>query len=553
MNPLRFSANAARLTKIITVLGRNGFLEFLEQIEVPSSWLSRLVPARTERLNHWQRLRVTAEELGPVFVKFAQIVSTRADVLPEPLIEELKRLRDQVKPAPWEHMRPLLERELKGTVEEVLAEFDQTPVAAGSIAQVYRARLRSGEAVALKVQRPGLRKEIKADLEIIHWFAVKMQQHLPELRAYDLPNIVDEAGENLLRELDFTIEARNTVYFNTTNPSPTEIYSPKVYEELSTKRLLVLEWIVGLPPGAEKLPPGVGAKLAQVGGRSTFQQIMLDGFFHADPHTGNLFVTPDYRLCLIDWGMTGQLTRNMRYFLADLFAGIADQNPEKVVQVVLANALTKKRVDRVRLEKEISIMLRKYPRFDADSGAFGHIMLELLYIFGTNGIRLARDYTLLAKAVLAVEESGKVLDPAFDIRPCAEPFLKKLNVERWHPQTIASLFYWDWRVAIRNAREIPGTMMRLLRNLEEGEASINFVHRGLDGLRESFEHGVNRLVLAIIIAATLLSSSLIISRASEDTMGTFLYNLGKFGFIGALLLGVWLLYEIIRHGRRPPK
>ena len=550
MNPFRFSANAARLTKIITVLGRNGFLEFLEQIEVPSSWLSHLVPAHAERLNHWQRLRVTAEELGPVFVKFAQIVSTRADVLPEPLIEELKRLRDQVKPVPWEQMRPLLEREIKGTVEEVFAEFNQTPVAAGSIAQVYRARLRTGEAVALKVQRPGLRKEIKADLEIMHWFADKMQQHLPELRAYDLPGVVSEAGESMMRELDFTIEARNTIHFNATNPFPTEVFSPRVFEELSTKKLLVLEWIDGTAPGAAQLPPGLGARLAQAGGRSVFQQIMLDGFFHADPHTGNLFVTPDGRLCIVDWGMAGQLTRNMRYFLADLFAGIASQNPEKVVQVVLANALTKKRMDPVRLEKEISLLLRKYPRFDADSGAFGHLMLDLLYIFGTNGIRVARDYTLLAKAVLAFEEAGKALDPGFDIRSCAEPFLKELSLERWSPKTMASLFYWDWRVAIRNAREIPGTMMRLLRNLEEGEASINFVHRGLDGLRESFEHGVNRLVMAIIIAATLLSSSLIISRASQDSMGTFLYTLGEGGFALAMLMGFWLLYEIIRHGRK---
>jgi len=552
LNPIRFSANAARLTKIITVLGRNGFLEFLEQIEVPQSWISRLVPARTERLNVWQRIRVTAEELGPVFVKFAQIVSTRADVLPEPLIEELKRLRDQVKPAPWEQMRPVLERELKGPVEEVFAEFNQTPVAAGSIAQVYCARLRSGEAVAIKAQRPGLRKEIKADLEILHWFAVKMQQHLPELRAYDLPSVVHEAGDSMLHELDFTIEARNTAYFNTTNPEPTEVFSPKVFEHLSTKRVLVLEWIDGITPGAAPLPPGLGAKLAQAGGRSVFHQIMLGGFFHADPHTGNLFVTADGRLCIIDWGMAGQLTRNMRYFLADLFAGIAEQNPEKVVQVVLANATTKRRVDRSRLEKEISIMLRKYPRFDAESGAFGHIMLELLYIFGSNGIRLARDYTLLAKAVLSFEEAGRTLDPAFDIRSCAEPFLKKLGLERWHPQTVASLFYWDWRVAIRNAREIPGTVVRLLRNLEEGEASINFVHRGLDGLRESFEHGVNRLVMAIIIAATLLSSSLIISRASEDT-SSLLYWLGEGGFVLSMVLGFWLLYEIIRHGRRPPK
>ena len=550
MNPIHFSVNAARLAKILAVLGRNGFLEFLEQIEVPSSWLSRLVPTRRERLNVWQRIRVTAEELGPVFVKFAQIISTRADFLPEPLIEELKLLRNQVRPAPWEQMRPLLERELKGPIEETFDEFDQTPVAAGSIAQVYRAKLRTGEKVALKVQRPGLRKEIKSDLEIIGWFALKMQQHLPELNPYDLPAIVREAGESMMRELDFTFEARNTTHFNASNPHPEQVFSPRVFEQFTTKRLLVLDWIDGVPPEQARLSPELSARAAQNGGRSVFHQIMIAGFFHADPHTGNLFVMPDGRLCLIDWGMAGQLTRHMRYFLADLFAAIADQNPEKVVQVTLANAVTKRWVDPVKLEKEVSLMLRKYQHFDTASGDFGRIVLDLLYIFGSNGIRLARDYSLLAKAALAYEEAGKVLDPAFDLRSVAEPFLKELNLERWHPHTIASLFYWDWRTAIRQAREIPGTMMRLLRNLEEGEASINFVHRGLDELRDSFINGVNRLVLAIIIAATLLSSALIVSRVKEEDLFSFPYIFGTLGFVFAVLFGFWLLYETIRASRK---
>ncbi len=550
MNPIHFSANTVRLAKISAILVRNGFLEFLEQIEAPSSWVTRFVPARHEHLNLWQRIRVTAEDLGPVFVKFAQILSTRADFLPEPLIEELKLLRSQVRPVPWEQMRPLLAHELKGPVENIFSEFDQTPVAAGSIAQVYRARLRSGEAVAIKVQRPGLRKEIKPDLEIIGWFAQRMQQHLPELRAYDLPAIVTEAGESMMRELDFTIEARNTIHFNATNPYPHEVFSPRVFEQYTTKRLLVLDWIDGLPPEQTKLPADVRAKTAASGGRSVFHQIIIAGFFHADPHTGNLFVMPDGRLCLIDWGMAGQLTRNMRYFLADLFAAIAEQNSEKVVRVVLANAITKRRVDTVRLEKEISIVLRKYSHFEASSGAFGHIMLDLLYVFGSNGIRLARDYALLAKSVVAYEEAGKVLDPTFDIRRVAEPFLKKLSLERWHPHTIASLFYWDWRVALRNAREVPGTLMRLLRNLEEGEASINFVHRGLDGLRTSIEDGVNRLVLAIIVAAMLLSCSLIVARVDPDNLGKFPYDIAEYFFLAAILFGCWLMYETLRSHKR---
>ncbi len=549
LNPLHKLNNLVRFTEIVTVLIRNGFQEFLEQIEAPPSWLTKRTPLRPERLNIWQRIRVTAEDLGPTYVKFAQVLSTRADVLPEPLIDELKRLRNQVRPVPWEKMRPILERELKGAVEEVFAEFNPEPVAAGSIAQVYKARLHTGEFVAVKAQRPHLRKEMKADLEIIHWFAHQMQLHLPELRAYDLPTVVNETGENMLLELDFTIEARNSDYFNQTNPYPKEIFAPKVFDSFTTSRVLVLQWVDGVEPAKVGLPKEERARLATIGGRSVFNQIMISGFFHSDPHTGNVLITPDARLCLIDWGQAGQLTRIMRYFLADLFAAISADDPEKVVRIVLANAITKRRVDATLLEKDVSIMLRKYAGKDKGR-ELGRIILDLLYVFGSHGIRLARDYAMLAKAVLAIEEVGEILDPAFDIRSISEPFLHELNLERWHPHTLARLLYWDWRATLRHAREIPGTVIRLLRNLEEGEFSINFVHKGLDGLRESFEHGVNRLVLAIIIAATLLSSSLIVSRVSLADLSKFPYVLGKWGFVAAMFFGCWLLYITVRHGRK---
>ncbi len=547
LNPFHVITNVVRAKEITTVLIRNGFLELLEQIEAPSSWISRFVPPRPERLNLWQRIRVTAEELGPIYVKFAQVLSARPDVLPQPLIDELKKLRNQVKPEPWEAMRPVLERELEGAIEDNFTEFNSTPVAAGSIAQVYRAKLKSGESVAIKLQRPGIRKEIKTDLGFITWFAQKMHDHLPDLRPYNLPEVVAEAGEGIMRELDFTIEARNSTYFNTINPSPKEVFAPQVFEQFTSRRLLVLEWVEGTAPGMGDLAPEVRAEMARIGGRSVFHQAIIAGFFHADPHTGNLLVTPDGRLCFIDWGLAGQLTRHMRYFLADLFSAVASQNPERVVQVTLANALTKRRIDNTRLEKDVSFVLRRYQRFDAGSEAVGRVIIDLLYVFGTNGIQLARDYALLAKAVIAIEEAGKTFDPTFDIRSISEPYLRKLSVERWHPKTLASLAYWDLRAAFRHVGDIPGTLQRLLHNFEEGEGTINFVHRGLDDIRTSFESGVNRLVLAIIIAALLLSSSITVSRVEP---GSLLYVFSNLGFVLATFFGFWLLYETIRHVRR---
>ncbi len=549
MNLIHLTTNTVRIAEISTILVRNGFLEFLEQIEAPSSWFSRFVSPRHDHLNIWKRIRVTAEDLGPTFVKFAQVLSARPDVLPQPLIDELKKLRDQVRPVVWEQMRPALERELGDSIESVFAEFNSTPVASGSIGQVYRARLKSGEAVAVKIQRPGIRKEIRADFEIITWFAQQMQTRVPELRAYDLPAIVAEASDGITQELDFAIEARNADFFNSVNPHPEEIFAPKVFDAFTTKRLLVFAWVDGVAPDKITAPPEERARLAAIGGRSIFHQIFIAGFFHADPHSGNIFVTPDGRLCLIDWGLAGQLTRHMRYFLADVFSGVSNQDAEKVVQAALANAISKRRIDPVRLEKDVQMVLRKYQRDLSASENIGKVMLDLLYVFGSNGIRLARDYSLLTKAVIAIEETGKTFDPTFDINGIAQPFLRKLGLDRWSPKTLLGLAYWDLRAAVRQLRELPGGLQRLLRNLEEGETTINFVHRGLDGLRTTLEHGVNRLVLAIIIAAILLSSSLIVARVGPETSGP-LYKISEYGFIFALLFGLLLLYETWRHGRK---
>ncbi len=553
MRPIAFIHNAARVREIVTVLMRNGFMELFEYINTPQSkwmrWRDRPAePLAEEPLGIWTRIRITFEELGPTFIKFGQILASRPDVLPAPLIAELRKLRSQVPPAPWDDMRTVLIEELDGTMEGHFSEFDTTPIAAGSIGQVYRARLReNGKEVAVKVRRPKIRKAIRSDLEIIEWFARQLNDKIADLKPYDLPAIAKETGEGILRELDFTIEGRNTAYFNAANPMPSHLFSPHVYDAFTTPRVLVTEWVDGVSPDDVQLDKKHRALLARYGGKSVLYQIFILGFFHADPHTGNILVTAENppRLALVDWGLAGQLSREMRYFLADLFAASAEQDAERVVRVVMSNAVARKRVDGNHLQKSVAMVLQKYPTFKSGGEPVGKLMLDLLYLFGSNGIHLARDYSLLAKAIVSIEDAARVLDPSFDIRTVSKPYLEKLRLERLNPVNMAKDLYWSVRSTAMHLKELPAAIQRLMRAFEDGDARIRLEHTGLDNAANVFSHAINRLVLAVLIAALLMGSSAIITTGVTPTIAGY-PALGVIGFSLAFLFFLALVWVIIR-------
>lgn len=555
MKTLDLLSNAVRAKEIVTVLVRRGFGDILAELGLPKSWLSHFVPQESLNQNIWQRIRGTLEDLGPTFVKFGQVLSSRPDICPEPLILELKQLRSQVKPVPFDSMKVVLESELSCPYETYFDEFNTTPVACGSIGQVYQAKLKSGEPVAVKIQRPNIKKAIKSDIEIIGWIVRQIHEKVEDIRAYELPDVVVSVGKGIMEELDFSIEANNAHLFNLINPYKEEVFAPKVFTEFTHARVTVSEWITGHGPGEADLPKEEGKRLAVVGGRSVFHQIVLSGFFHADPHGGNIIITEDKRLCFIDWGLAGQLTREMRYFLADLFSAIASNDPEKVVRVAMLMAMGKTRVNETQLEKDVGFVLRQYQSKFGHGEAIGNIVIDLLYIFGQSGIHLARDYSLLAKSIISIEEVGMTLDPEFDIRSIAKPFLKKLNQERWNPINMLKAQWWDFQNHFRRLRELPGEVQRFFRHLEDGEIKIRMEHTGLEEAGDTFESSINRLVLAIITAFMLLSSAIMVATTSPENPGLIeLYSslptfIGMFGFKASAVFGILLMWDIVRHGR----
>ena len=323
--------DAVRAKEILTVLVRYGFGNLLNQLNLPSGWIDRLVNKVDHPLGSWERIRLAMEELGPTFVKMGQVLSTRTDSLPAPMIESLKQLRDRVKPEPVDKVRTVLEAQLGQSIEDVFSGFEDEPIGSGSIAQVHKAVLiETGEVVALKIQRAGIEKALTADLEILAWLAREAHERMEDVKHYNLPGVVAQLKRSLLTELDFTRESNFSDIFSSRNPYEDEVFAPKVYTQFTTERLLVTEYVEGVSPEAFEGTVEEKKELAIRGGRSAFHQIIRMGFFHADPHPGNVIITKSGRICFLDWGMVGQLTQQMRFNLADLLKAVIARDVEHI-------------------------------------------------------------------------------------------------------------------------------------------------------------------------------------------------------------------------------
>jgi ubiquinone biosynthesis protein len=549
LKPFDLLANVVRAKEIAVVLVRHGFAEIIEQIETPGAWWQRFVPSPREHRSTFERIRLAAEELGPTFVKFCQLLSMRPDLVPPSLVFELQKLQDAVQPLPFEEMRKVIVEELECEPGEVFTEFNETPIASASLAQVYFARLKAdGRAVAVKVQRPDLEKTIEADLDLIAFFAARIHHFIVRLRPYDLPGVVDEIRAGLMQELDFRHEARNQRFFNAQNPTPDKVYAPEMIGDLTSRRMLVMERINGRRVEQAALTPEQGQALAHAGAISLLHQILITGFFHADPHAGNVLVTTDGRLCLLDWGLAGNLTRRLRYTLADLFLAVAAHDAEQIVQIGIGLAGPGTKPDFRTMEKEVTIVLRENLNFATGDEQIGRLILKLIEIFGRNGISVSRDYALMAKAVLSIEEVGRTLDPTFDLRKYARPVLRELHHERWSPRAMLGKTRTFFASAFGRMGDLPAELDRLLRRLEQDDLTVNFQHRGLEGLNDAFRTASNRIALGVIIGSLIIGSSQIVTTGIPPHL--FGYPaLGIVGYLISALLGLWVIWDIFLHGR----
>lgn len=549
MRPFDFLAHAVRAEEIFAILARNGFADLLQQAGAPQGTWRRMLPKPAHPMTTNERIRVTAEELGPAFVKLGQLLSMRPDLLPQPLILELRKLQNNVKPLPFAEMKPVIDEEYGRPHSELFDNFSEIPAASASLAQVYRATVTAtGRNVAVKVQKPAIKRQIEIDLDLAAWLASQLHQRSATLKPYDLPSVVDEVRKVIVKELDFRGEARNQEYFNSINPEPEQVFAPSVVLELSTERVLVTDWVEGTSVEDTVMPPDELRAIAANGATSLINQILVEGFFHADPHAGNIIITPEGRLAFIDWGMVGHLTRRLRHALADFLIASIELDSERVVRIAADLAPSEARPDLREMEKEVMLALREEFNFAAGRQELGRAMLRLLYIFGGHGIPLSHDFSIMAKSVLSIEEVGKMLDPGFDLRAYAKPVMEKMQRDRWNPHSLLRMAQDFAKSGLTGLRELPSELTRLMRRLEHDNLTINFQHRGLEHLEETVGTAANRITLGVIVGSLIVGSSLIVTtRAGPQLFGY--PALGIIGYLMSALIGFYIVIDIVRHSR----
>ena len=502
-------------------------------------------------LTRWQRFRMVLEELGPSFIKLGQLASTRPDLVPPEACAEFEKLQDTVPAFPVSQIREIIETELGDSLEVLFKEFDKTPVASASISQVHRAVLPDGKVAAVKVQRPGIRGTVEVDLEIMFHLAELIEKHIQGMETLDPVGIVHEFSRTIKRELNFDIEAGNIERFARNFRSDTTIYVPKVYRHLSTDKVLVMEFVEGIKVSDLDALADANLDLELIADRGAdiiLKQIFEHGFFHADPHPGNILILPDNVICLLDYGMTGSLTGRNREHLGDLIAGIVRRNAKRMTRSLLRLSQLENAENAESLEADIVDFVEQHLYRPLKDIRMGSLLTQLVQLLIRHNLKLPPVFYLLDKALITVEGNGRKLSPKFDIIEHMRPFVEKLLSERLSIRKLRKDLYTaslDWEAVLR---ELPTDTRNIIDKIKRGKIRIEFEHKGLEPMLKTHDRISNRVVYGIVLSSLVIGSSLIVLSGIPPKWHE-IPIIGIIGFLTAGAMGFWLLISIIRHGK----
>jgi ubiquinone biosynthesis protein len=548
-----------RLQDIAGVLVRYGFGDMVRRVGLAGAL------ERAGRLVHWnqaeegllqlevpQRVRAALQDLGPTFVKLGQVLATRVDLLPPRWIAELSELQNAVPALDFERIRPQLSEDLGAEPETVFARLDYRPIAAASLAQAHRATLHDGTEVVLKVRRPGIRDVVEADLRLLSHLATIVEKQIPELKRYRLGAILRQFGASLRRELDFAAECRNAERIALNFQGHAEIVIPKVYWDWTCERLNVQQFLDGIPGRDLDALDAAGMdrrQLARTGAGIVLKMVLEDGFFHADPHPGNIFYMPGGAIGVIDFGMVGRVSEQRRFQIVQLLHGLVGQDAQAVTDVLVDWAGDNADGDESQLQEAVDRFVDQYRGVPLKDLRMGGMLADVAAILREHGLTLPPDLALMIKAFITLEGLGRQLDPDFDMAGEARPFLERAILERYSPRVLARRGRRTIMSLLDLVRDLPRDVHRLLQTARRGRLRLQIEVDALRAFGDQVDRAVSRLTIGVVTAALIVGSSIVLNSAG-GVSSRGLQILGATAFVGAALGGLWVLFSIWRGGRR---
>jgi ubiquinone biosynthesis protein len=546
-----------RYRQILGIIFRYGFgniidaLNIEQYLEVGLKLISRAREEKIEKLSGNERIRKIVEELGPTFIKLGQIVSSRPDLVPVDLVNELSKLQDKVPAFKFEQVESIIISEFGEPFDNIFETIDRKPLASASIGQVHKAELKDGQNVAVKIQRPGIRKIVEVDLQIMHHLASLMETHIKEIAYYRPVKIVEEFAKTLGKELDYSIEASSIQRIAAQFEDDDTVHIPIVYSDQSTDKVLTMEYIQGVKISELDDMDSAGLDrevITRNGADFILKQVLENGFFHADPHPGNLFVIENNVICPVDFGMTGFVTRSSREFFADLLHSASTGNTRYLTRLLSELTDYDERPDFDSLERDIADFISLYTSKPLKDIKTGTMINQGLEMCAGHGIKVPPDFFLMIKTFVAVEGIAKRLDPDFNMTAHATPYVKAIKLKKFSPSRIGENVSEIVSDSLKLIQFFPRDMRELLHIAKQGKMNFNLKISGLDKILETHDQTSNRIAFAIIIAALIMGSAQLINSNVPPLIFDVSF-IGIVGFIAAAMMGVWLLWAIIKKGR----
>ncbi|AJS60452.1 ABC1 kinase family protein [Paenibacillus sp. IHBB 10380] len=549
--------HTGRYREIAMALIRHGFGYMVEELglfqvlTMPRRWITH---ESVESKTLGERIRLVLEDLGPTFIKLGQLASTRTDLLPEPIIQELVKLQDQVPPFSSDTARGILEQELDISIQDMVSWFEDVPIAAASIGQVHMAKLKTGERVAIKIQRPGVIKMISRDLDIVSDLTALAEKRWQWARQYQLSRIVQEFSRSMLAELDYSQEARNTEKIALQFTKDAHIYIPSIYWEYTSSRVLTMEFVDGIMLSRREELINKGFDLKEIAERvvnGMLHQIFVEGFFHADPHPGNIMVRKDGSIAFIDFGMVGRVSNDMKDHLSGLIIALMRKNTDGMVRAVLKLGLLPDDGDISALRADLDRLRDDYYDVPFAEISMGKALNDLFGVARQHQIMIPPDLTLLGKALLTLEGIVENLDSSLSIIDMAEPFGKKLLKERYSTGRIQKRVFGGMTNLLESMLELPGQARQISSLISKGKLKVEISVPELQAVMRKMDQISNRLSMSIVLLAfSIIMVGLIVGSAlNHQSSILWHFPVIGIGFGVAFFMLVWLLYGIFKSGR----